>query len=181
MGTGGDRDGRQTGEGRIKARGKENGVRRMEVGEWRHTEPKVSQNEGTLKTNLRYSGNWGHWNLQRKQTKKTMGQEQSSGTLFWSPGSAMYNTAGAVDEGQEDGAQTEVWNRCLKAHCLPVQRLPNAIGLSGLLRLYNKQSNPALSPSKSDLGHFHIVSTMEMKTLFKKPHVPLFLGDVMKQ
>lgn len=33
MGTGGDRDGRQTGEGRIKARGEENGVRRMEVGE----------------------------------------------------------------------------------------------------------------------------------------------------
>lgn len=44
---------------------------------------------GTLKTNLRYSGNWGHRNLQRKQTKKTMGQEQSSGTLFWSPGSAV--------------------------------------------------------------------------------------------
>lgn len=94
-----------------------------------------------------------------------MGQEQSPGTLFWSPGSAMYSTAGAVDEGQEDGAQTEVWNRCLKAHCLPVQRLPHATGLSGLWRLYNKQSNPALSPSESDLGHFQMASTMEMKTL----------------
>lgn len=34
------------------------------------TKAKVSPNMGTLKTNLRYSGNWGHWNLQRKQTKK---------------------------------------------------------------------------------------------------------------
>lgn len=59
------------------------------VGECRHTEAKVSPNVGTLKTNLRYSGNWGHWNLQRKQTKETMGQEQSSGTLFWPPGSAV--------------------------------------------------------------------------------------------
>lgn len=32
-------------------------------------------NTGTWKTNLRYSGNWGHWNLQRKRTKTT-GQEK---------------------------------------------------------------------------------------------------------
>lgn len=85
-------EGTETGDGQergIKARGKESGVRRMEVEEWRNTEATVSPNVGTLKTNLRYSGNWGHWNLQRKQTKKTMGQEQSSGTLFWSPGSAV--------------------------------------------------------------------------------------------
>lgn len=81
----------KAGSGGIKAREREQGGRgrREEVEGWRHTEAKVSPNVGTLKTNLRYSGNWGHWNLQRKQTKKTMGQEQSSGTLFWSPGSAV--------------------------------------------------------------------------------------------
>lgn len=84
-------------------------------------------------------------------------------------------------KGKRTGHRRKYGTGALKLTCLPVQRLPNAIGLSGLLRLYNKQSNPALRPSKFDLGRFHIVSTMEMKTLFKKPHVPLFLGDVMKQ
>lgn len=31
---------------------------------------------GTWKTNLRYSGNWGHWNLQRKKTKNNGAGEE---------------------------------------------------------------------------------------------------------
>lgn len=80
-------------EGREEGRG-ESG--RVET----DTEANVSPNMGTLKTNLRYSGNWGHWNLQRKQTKITVGREQSTVTLCWSPGSA-----GAVGERQEEGTQ----------------------------------------------------------------------------
>lgn len=30
---------------------------------------------GTWKTNLRYSGNWGHWNLQRKKTNSRAREE----------------------------------------------------------------------------------------------------------
>lgn len=39
--------------------------------------PEWAPNTGTQKTNLRYSGNWGHWNLQRERTK-TGGQEKET-------------------------------------------------------------------------------------------------------
>lgn len=107
-------EGRERGEeetGKGERTGRKGGERagRVET----DTEANVSPNMGTLKTNLRYSGNWGHWNLQRKQTKITVGREQSTVTLCWSPGSA-----GAVGERQEEGTDTdgairgqEMWGR----------------------------------------------------------------------
>lgn len=98
------RGGRGVRQGRGEKRKQRKGERTGRKGERGRvetdTEANVSPNMGTLKTNLRYSGNWGHWNLQRKQTKITVGREQSTVTLCWSPGSA-----GAVCERQEEGTQ----------------------------------------------------------------------------
>lgn len=82
------------------------------------TEAKVSPNTGTLKTNLRYSGNWGHWNLRRKQTKKTMGRSRAQEPFLvtW----FCCETSGAAGGGQEEGTETEAWERSHKPLGLPV-------------------------------------------------------------
>lgn len=48
-------------------------------------EANVSPNVGTLKTNLRYSGNWGRWDLQREKPRqqwdRSRAQEAFAGHL----------------------------------------------------------------------------------------------------
>lgn len=69
-------------KGKEREEFKEEGRQQAEKSRGNTQKPEEAPNMGTWKTNLRYSGNWGHWNLQRKN-KKYRGKRRKPVNRLW--------------------------------------------------------------------------------------------------